>query len=197
MWGRASGLRGRMNAPIASPQRSSGRPSTATSGGRMAVEDLFDLGGEEILAAADDRILEPADDPAVAPLVSSSPGRPCVAIRRRAASQPTFPACRSCTATRRAGAETAASTRSDLPVGCRRDPCGRRGGRSGMEGVHGDGETGQPVQRAENDVGGGWCMPRYRRDTATRIGTATNTATRSTRNSLWRTRHAMTTAIPT
>jgi hypothetical protein len=39
-----------MNAPIASPQRSSGRPSTATSGGRLAVEDLFDLGGEEILA---------------------------------------------------------------------------------------------------------------------------------------------------
>ena len=37
--------------------------------GGMAVEDLLDLGGEEILAAADDHVLEPADDAAVAALV--------------------------------------------------------------------------------------------------------------------------------
>ena len=30
--------------------------------GGMAVKDLFDLGGEEILAAADDHVLEAADD---------------------------------------------------------------------------------------------------------------------------------------
>ena len=36
---------------------------------RMLVEDLFDLGGEKILTAADDHVLEPADDPAVASLI--------------------------------------------------------------------------------------------------------------------------------
>ena len=45
--------------------------------GGMAVEDLLDLGGEEVLAAADDHVLEPADDSAVAALVhvASSPVR--------------------------------------------------------------------------------------------------------------------------
>jgi hypothetical protein len=36
--------------------------------GRLAVEDLFDLGGQERFSPTDDRILKPADDPAAAPL---------------------------------------------------------------------------------------------------------------------------------
>ena len=59
-----------MNAPTTSPHRSSGRPTTATSAtAGMAVEDLFDLCGKQILAAADDHVLESTDDSAVAALV--------------------------------------------------------------------------------------------------------------------------------
>ena len=61
--GGAAGSAGTTNATTISPRSASGMPSTATSAiVGMAVEHVLDLLGRDVLALADDDVLDPAGD---------------------------------------------------------------------------------------------------------------------------------------
>ena len=64
-------------------------------------EHVLDLGGEQVLAAADDHLLHPAGDLDVAARVHASRGRRCAASRRRRSPRRWPPGCRCSRASRR------------------------------------------------------------------------------------------------
>ena len=137
---RAAPGRSLTQAMSSSPYFASGTPITCTSAiVRVGVEELLDLARVDVLAAADDHVLDPADDVARSRPRPSPRGRRCassapasiasaVLLRRRPSSRAS-PSSRGCTARR---ARRAAATRpvvrvDDLDLDVRVDPAdGRR-----------------------------------------------------------------------
>ena len=75
---------GRTNAATVSPHLSSGRPTTATDAdGRVREQQLLELARVDVLAAADDHVLQAALDACSSRGRPSRPGRRCAASRRR------------------------------------------------------------------------------------------------------------------